>query len=269
MIMGIVNITPDSFYDGGRFESPKKALEQAYRLIEEGADILDFGAESTRPGAKMIREADELTRLMPVLEELCGKVSVSISVDTSKAKVAKAALECGADIINDVSSFRQEPELANVVAHYRAGIVLMHRRGTPGTMQQMTNYDDLMKEITEELSERMRFAEQNGIDAEQMVLDPGIGFAKTPAQNFEMIRRLSELHELERPVLVGPSRKSFIGSVTGKGPEDRLPGTIAACVMSVLNGGQILRVHDVREVREAILVSQLMVQSNSNREVRV
>src|SRR3989338_5261826 len=263
LVMGIINITPDSFYDGGRFTQPSEALKHAIRLKREGADLLDLGAESTRPGASPVSESRELDRLLPVLDILKEQISVPISIDTTKATVARAALERGADIVNDVSGLASDPEMAETIAAFGAGVVVMHRRGTPQTMQSMTQYDDLMGEIRHELEESVRLAEAHGIGADQIVVDPGIGFSKTAGQNLELLKRLHELKTLGRPVLVGPSRKSFIGAVTGEEPEARTAGTIAACVMAFAHGAGIFRVHDVSLVKSALSVAEAVLASGT------
>ena len=261
LIIGILNLTPDSFFDGGRFLHPERALEQACRLIQEGADLLDIGAESTRPGAKPVSTDEELNRLLPVLRGLRGKIQVPISVDTTKAAVAREALEHGAEIINDVSGLREDPELARVAREFDAGLVLMHRRGTPETMQLMTDYRDLMEDISRELSQSIEIAESHGVLGEQIVIDPGIGFSKTAEQNLEVIERLGEFKKLGRPVLVGPSRKSFIGAITKQAPDKRLFGTAAASVLAYERGANLVRVHDVWAVKEALAVAQAILDS--------
>lgn len=261
LIMGILNLTPDSFYDGGRFLNPEVALEQAFRLVQDGADILDLGAESTRPGAKPVSDWDELKRLLPVLDALKGQIQIPISVDTTKSSVARQALEHGAQIINDVSGLCQDPNVASVVKDFGAGIILMHRRGTPETMQLMTDYGDLVEDISRELSKSVAIAESYGIHQHQIVLDPGIGFSKTAEQNLEILERLSEFKRLGRPILVGPSRKSFIGAITKAAPDKRLFGTVAASVLAFERGANILRVHDVWAVKEAILVADAILNS--------
>ena len=261
-MMGILNLTPDSFYDGGRFLDPERAAEQARRLVQDGADILDLGAESTRPGAKPVSESEELNRLLPVLDRLKSEIQIPISIDTTKSAVARRALEYGAHIINDVSGLRHDPELARVASEFGAGLVLMHRRGTPETMQLATDYHDLMEEVGRELSESVELAESHGVSSDQIVLDPGIGFSKTSEQSLEMLERLNELKRLGRPILVGPSRKSFIGAVTQKAPDKRLFGTVAACVLAFERGANLFRVHDVWAVREAISVAQAILQSS-------
>lgn len=264
-MMGVLNLTPDSFYDGGRFLNPDRALEQAFRLIQEGADILDLGAESTKPAAKPVSEEEELSRLLPVLKALKGQIQIPISIDTTKAQVARQALECGAQIINDVSGLQHDPQLAEVVRAFDAGLVLMHRRGTPETMQRAVDYRDLAEDVSGELARRLAFAESSGILPEKIVLDPGIGFSKTAEQSLELIERLGELKRLGRPILIGPSRKSFIGQVTKQAPDKRLFGTVAACVLAFERGAKIFRVHDVWAVKEALLVAEAIL--NAGRKV--
>ncbi|MBI4394762.1 MAG: dihydropteroate synthase [Candidatus Omnitrophica bacterium] len=261
LIMGILNLTPDSFYDGGRFLNPDLALEQAFRLVKDGADILDLGAESTRPGAKVVSAEEELSRLLPVLAKLRGQIHIPISVDTTKSRVARRALEEGVHVINDVSGLRQDSEMASVVKEFGAGLVLMHRRGTPETMQLLTDYEDLIEDISRELSESMAIAESHGISQNRIVLDPGIGFSKTAEQNLELLERLSEFKSLGRPLLVGPSRKSFMGAITKQAPDKRLFGTVAACVLAYERGANILRVHDVWAVKEALAVAEAILNS--------
>lgn len=262
-MMGILNVTPDSFFDGGRYLHPNKALEQATKLIQEGADILDVGAESTRPGAKPISEEEELNRLIPVLEKLKGQIQVPISIDTTKSKVARHALEAGAHIVNDVSGLRQDPKLADVVHEFGAGLILMHRRGSPETMQLLTDYKDLMDDLIHELSESIEIAESHGVSPDQIVVDPGIGFSKTAEQSLETIERLGELNRLGRPILIGPSRKSFIHSVTKLPPDKRLFGTTAACVLAYERGARIFRVHDVWAIKEALQLSEAILNRSS------
>ena len=261
LMMGILNVTPDSFYDGGRFWRRDQALEQAFRLVEEGADFLDVGAESTRPGAQAISAEEELDRLLPVLEILLTEVSVPISVDTTKAAVAKRVLELGAQIINDVSGLGADSEMAEVVREFEAGLILMHRRGTPETMQSFAQYQDVTEEVTRELGAGIYFAEDKGIDPEKIVIDPGIGFAKTAEQSLELIERLNELKRFGRPIVIGPSRKSFIGKVTNTGPEERLFGTVASSVLAFERGANIFRVHDVKAVREALMVAESILNT--------
>lgn len=252
LIMGILNLTPDSFSDGGCFDTPEKALERARQMEAEGADIIDIGGESTRPGAAAVPSDRELARIMPVLELLAGKLACAISVDTWKSTVADQAMATGAEIINDISGFSFDPDMATVAARHGAGVVLMHTRGTPDRMQQDTVYPDLMFEVTESLRYSVSLAQEAGIARERIAVDPGIGFAKECNGNLEILRRLDELRTLGLPVLVGSSRKSFIGTVLGRPLSfDRLFGTAATVAIAVTNGASILRVHDVRAMRDA------------------
>jgi len=251
LIMGILNVTPDSFSNGGRFLSPDAAVERALAMEKEGADIIDVGGESSRPGAEPVPVEEELRRVLPVLERLRGKLRIPISIDTTKAEVAEAALRAGASIVNDISALRFDPAMAPLVAKFGAGLVLMHMLGTPKTMQQAPHYEDVVTEVRDFLAERAQYAQSQGIPREAIAVDPGIGFGKTVEHNLELLRRLPELVELGFPVLVGPSRKSFIGAILGLGVEERLEGTLAACAVAVVRGADILRVHDVKEVRRA------------------
>jgi len=246
LIMGIVNITPDSFSDGGRFLDPERAVEHALLLEAEGADIIDLGGESTRPGSPAVTEKEETGRILPVLERLAGRLSIPLSVDTWKSSVAAAAIAAGAEIINDISGFSFDPAMAELAAASGVGAVLMHTRGTPQTMQKDTNYKDLMGEISAGLAASARRACVAGLAPEQIVLDPGIGFGKDIQGNLEILRRLSEFTSLGYPLLVGSSRKSFIGKLLGKpATADRLFGTAATVALAVAGGARILRVHDV------------------------
>jgi dihydropteroate synthase len=251
LIMGILNVTPDSFSDGGKCCDPDRAVERALEMEAEGADIIDIGGESTRPGAPPVSSDDEMARILPVIERLAGKLTSAISVDTWKSTVAAAALSAGAEIINDISGFTFDPQMAALAAAERAGVVLMHTRGTPDTMQQNIAYDDLMAEITAGLSASCSSAHAAGITDEYIAIDPGIGFGKSAAGNVELIRRLAELSGFGLPILTGPSRKSFIGTILDRPRmNDRLFGTAAAVALSVSHGASILRVHDVREMRD-------------------
>ncbi len=250
LVMGILNVTPDSFSDGGAYLNVDRAVERGLRMVEEGADIIDVGGESSRPGAEPVDVEEELRRVVPVVEALV-KEGVAVSVDTTKSKVAEETLNLGAEIINDISALRFDPLMAGVCAGKRAAVVLMHMRGDPKTMQSRTAYEDIMGEIYGFLKERMDYALSSGIEVERIALDPGIGFAKTVEGNLEIINRLERLSGLGRPVLVGPSRKSFIGSVLGVDINERLTGTIAALSVAILRGARIVRVHDVKEARQA------------------
>lgn len=262
LIMGILNVTPDSFSDGGLHYDTERAVETALRMEAEGADIIDIGGESTRPGAAAVSGEEECARIIPVIERLAGKLSCAMSVDTWKSSVAERAASAGAEIINDISGFTFDPDMAAVAATHGAGVVLMHTRGTPDTMQQDTGYGDLMGEIAAGLRQSLLLARAAGIDDERIVLDPGIGFGKDAAGNLEIIRRLSELSLFGLPLLVGPSRKSFIGSVLGrKQTDDRTFGTAAAVALCVSHGASIVRVHDVRAMRDVADMAHAVMKS--------
>lgn len=260
LVMGVVNVTPDSFSDGGRYASPEDALAQARRLIEEGVDILDLGGESTRPRSGEISAEEEMERVVPVIEALAQETDLPLSIDTKKALVAEASLRAGAVIINDISGGRADAKMLPLAAQTGCGLVLMHMRGTPAEMQNLTDYDDLLGEVNLELKDCVRAALEAGVGPEKIVLDPGIGFAKKPTHNLELIARLGVLTELGYPLLVGPSRKSFIGfslqaQNLADGPDDRLMGTLAAVALCACQGAHILRVHDVKEARQVLAVA--------------
>jgi dihydropteroate synthase len=264
-LMGIVNATPDSFSDGGRFLDPEAAVEQVLRLAAEGADLVDLGGESTRPGAPPVPADEEIRRVVPVVERLRARgVAIPISVDTTKGAVARAALAAGADLVNDVSGLG-DPDLGRAVAAARVPVVLMHTRGTPADMQSRAVYGDVVAEVAAELRGVLARAAAAGIDPGRVILDPGIGFAKTAEQNVELLARVGELRALGRPLLVGPSRKSFIGKLTGAAVTDRLPGTLAAVTACVLAGVELLRVHDVAACRQAALVAAALRDAASAR----
>ncbi|HEY3444040.1 MAG TPA: dihydropteroate synthase [Paludibaculum sp.] len=252
-IMGVLNVTPDSFSDGGRFFQLESALRQARHLINDGAAILDIGGESTRPGAEPVSIAEELRRVLPVIEALRHESAIRLSIDTMKPEVADAALRAGATLINDVTGLR-DPAMAAAVARHHAGVVIMHMRGTPETMRGLTEYTDVVEEVKAHLAAQAAAARAAGIG--EIILDPGIGFAKTATQSFTLLRRLGEFQELGYPILIGPSRKSFLASIHGlERPEDRLEGTLAAVAIGVLHGASIVRVHDVAACRKAALVA--------------
>jgi len=252
--MGVVNVTPDSFSDGGLYLDPEMAIAHGRELTQAGAEILDVGGESTRPGAEPVPAEEELRRVVPVIRGLSGAGS-RISVDTSKAAVAAAALDAGAEIVNDVTALRGDREMAPLCAERGATVVLMHMLGEPRTMQEDPRYDDVVAAVKAFLAERLKAAVAAGIDEERVWLDPGIGFGKTGAQNMELLRRLGELSELGRPLVIGTSRKSFIGKVDGSAADQRLGGTIASSVLAAAEGAAVLRVHDVAEVRQALAVA--------------
>jgi dihydropteroate synthase len=248
--MGILNITPDSFSDGNNYFDPQRAIDRAFEMAAEGVDIIDIGGESTRPGALPVSAEDEVNRVVPVISGIIGKIRCALSVDTWKSSVAAAAVAAGAEIINDISGFTFDRQMAAVAAQSGAGVVLMHTRGTPQEMQSNTIYNDLIGEIVESLRHSVTLAEEAGICRERMAVDPGIGFAKGAAQNLEILRRLREFTGLGLPVLAGTSRKSFIGRVLNREIDQRLFGTAATVALAVANGASILRVHDVREMRD-------------------
>ncbi len=259
-IAGILNVTPDSFSDGGKFLERDAALRQAERMIDEGADLIDIGGESTRPGAVPVDAPEEAARVVPVVSELSKRSNVIISVDTSKAAVARAALDAGAHIINDVSALRSDPELASVVTEYGAGLILMHMKGTPRTMQKNPEYEDVLGEIGHFLKAAIGTACRSGVHFESIMVDPGIGFGKKLEHNLAILKGLAELKVLRRPIMVGPSRKSFIGNLLDLPVEERVSGTLAAVVASILAGAAVVRVHDVRQGREAAVVADAIVR---------
>lgn len=262
-LMGVLNVTPDSFSDGGEFNTTSAALAQAEALVAAGADIIDVGGQSTRPGAEQITQAEELDRVLTVLQVVRERISVPISVDTTRAAVAKASVEAGADIINDISGGTFDLDMLPTVASLDVPIILMHIRGTPLTMQQMTDYQDLMGEISSFLAKQIAAAIACGIDIEKIIIDPGIGFAKNYEQNLEIFRRLRSLKALNCPILVGASRKSFIGRILNQPePKARVWGTAAACCAAIFNGADILRVHDVKEMRDVSLVADALFRQS-------
>jgi len=265
--MGILNVTPDSFSDGGEFNTTSRALVQAQALVAAGADIIDVGGQSTRPGAKQISLQEELDRVLSVLEVLRPEISVPISVDTTRAAVARASTEAGADMINDISGGSFDSEMLPTVASLGVPIILMHIRGTPQTMQQMTDYQDLMAEIFSFLQKQIAAATAVGIDPNKVIIDPGIGFAKNYEQNLEIFQRLRSLRALNCPILVGASRKSFIGKILDRpDPKARVWGTAAACCAAIVNGADILRVHDVQEMRDVSLVADAIFRQTAQRK---
>ncbi len=254
-VMGILNVTPDSFSDGGRFADSTTAIERALRLAADGADIIDIGGESTRPGAAAITAEEEKQRVLPVIEALAGRLTIPISVDTYKADIARAALDAGAALVNDVSGFSFDPAMADLVAERGVPVVLMHIKGTPRNMQKNPEYVSVMGEISDYLRTQADVALAAGITADKIIIDPGIGFGKTAEHNLEIIRRLRELTALGYPVLLGPSRKAFIGKILGTEVDQRLEGTAAAVSAAVLNGAAIVRVHDVKEMGRVVKVA--------------
>jgi len=265
-LMGVLNVTPDSFSDGGDFYTIESALAQAENMVKSGVDIIDIGGQSTRPGAAEISSSEEIDRVIPVVQILRQKAeffgSVPISVDTTRAQVAKAAVEAGADIINDISGATFDSEMLSTVAHLKVPIILMHIRGTPQTMQKLTDYRDLIGEIREFLESRIAAAVAAGIDKSHIILDPGIGFAKNYSQNLEILQQLAKFRGLDCPILVGVSRKSFIGHILNQPlAKQRIWGTAAACTGAIANSADILRVHDVREMYDVCLVADAIFRN--------
>jgi len=262
LVMGIVNVTPDSFADGGVRFDPDVAVADAVRMADAGADLLDVGGESTRPGADPLPVDEELRRVLPVLEGLRGRVDVPVSIDTYKAAVAERALDLGATVVNDVSALSYDPDLASVVAARRAAVVLMHTRGRSRSMYELAHYDDVVGEVTRELAERVAAAAAAGITRERIIVDPGLGFAKRAEHSLAVLARLGALGSVGRPVLVGPSRKSFLTAALGDVPPvDRLWGTAAAVTASILAGAHIVRVHDVPEMVQVARVADVLLRS--------
>lgn len=251
VVLGILNVTPDSFSDGGRYEAPEVAVARASELVAQGADLVDVGGESTRPGAPPVAAEDEWRRIGPVVRALAAR-GVAVSVDTTKESVARRAIEAGARVINDVSGLVADPGLAELAAETGTGLVIMHRRGTPRTMQDDVEYEDLVGEVRSFLGRQVDLALLRGCQPEQLVVDPGLGFGKSAGGSLRLIERLGEIASLGLPVLVGPSRKSFIGSVLDAGVEERLEGTLAACVLALDRGARLFRVHDAGAARRAL-----------------
>ncbi len=263
LIMGVLNVTPDSFSDGGLYLDPEAAIAHAHEMVEQGADIIDIGGESTRPGADAVPLEEELRRVLPVLEGL-RELDVPLSVDTRKVGVAKEALAAGASILNDTLGEATKRETDPLAAESGAAIVIMHSRGTPATMRSLTEYDDVVADVCSFLSQRAVQLESEGVAPESIVLDPGIGFAKTPQQNLEILRRLDELVALGRPLLVGTSRKSFIGHILDLPEDDRVEGTLASVCWAVAKGAHIVRVHDVKETRRAVTLTEAIASSGGD-----
>jgi dihydropteroate synthase len=247
VLMGIVNVTPDSFYDGGRRFDPAKAVADGIEMVEAGADIVEIGGESTRPGAEPVSVEEELDRVLPVIRGLRKSSTVPISIDTYKARVAAAALDEGADIVNDISALRFDPEMAPLVAAEQVPVVLMHMQGIPRTMQVEPHYNDVVREVSDFLAARVRCAIEAGIPRDHIIIDPGIGFGKTLEHNLTLLRELSAFTSLGQPVLVGASRKAWIGKILNLGAQERMEGSLAAAAVAVLDGADIIRAHDVKE----------------------
>jgi dihydropteroate synthase len=261
-LMGVLNVTPDSFSDGGLYFDKDKALERGLELAAEGADIIDVGGESTRPDSNPIPVQEELRRVIPVISALREKTDVLISVDTTKSEVAEAAIEAGADIINDISAFRFDSRMPLLAGQKGISVILMHMKGTPKTMQINPSYEDLLSEIRSFLQDKIEAAQDAGINKEKIIIDPGIGFGKSAADNLILINHLDFLEEFKRPILIGTSRKSFLGSILNLPSQERNEGSIASAVISIIRGAHILRVHDVRSIKRAVLVAESILNEN-------
>jgi dihydropteroate synthase len=262
LIMGVLNVTPDSFSDGGEFLEPERAVERAVEIEAAGADILDIGGESSRPGSQPVSVDEELRRVIPVIERLVGRLRIPISIDTTKYDVARAALEQGAEIINDISGLSHDVRLADVATRFKAALVLMHMRGTPETMQQLPPSSDIFAEIEDGFRRSIQTALGHGVNRSQLVLDPGIGFGKTVEQNLAIINNLDRFAKLNLPVLIGTSRKIFIGKITRKGPKERLFGTAASVTAAILRGAHIVRLHDVDKMIDAVRVADAVASTS-------
>jgi dihydropteroate synthase len=261
-IMGALNITPDSFSDGGKYMDPSDAVKRALRMVEEGADIVDVGGESSRPGAESIAASEELRRVMPVVKALREISDIPISIDTCKSEVARQALSEGASMINDITALRGDRDMAGTIASFDASVVLMHMKGDPRTMQGAPHYDDIMSEISDHLAGSIEIAAGAGIDPDKIIVDPGIGFGKTVEHNIEILKKLEQLKGLGKPILVGTSRKSFIGELTGKGTDGRMFGTAATVTAAILKGADIIRVHDIGEMRDVVFVTDALKRTD-------
>ena len=262
LIMGVLNVTPDSFFDGGKYVEIDKALSHVDKMINDGADIIDIGGESTRPGSHGVSERVELERVIPAIKEAVKRFNVPVSIDTTKSKVAKVALEEGASMVNDISGLKFDPEIARIVAAYGAGLVIMHTPSHPIDMQNMTNYESIVHDIIKSLSESVELAESAGVSPYSIMVDPGIGFGKTTEQNLKLLKHLNEFLILRKPVLIGPSRKSFIGRIIGSDNlDDRLEGTSATVAIAIMNGASIIRVHDVRFMKRVAKIVDAIVNA--------
>ena len=262
LIMGILNMTPDSFSDGGQFKSHNKAIDRALKMVEEGANIIDIGGESTRPGAEAVQLEEELIRTIPIIEAIRLKSDCLISIDTYKSKVATAALAAGADMVNDISGLTFDHNMASLIAERNAPVIIMHIKGKPGDMQKNPNYDNLIKEIKAFFEVQIAIAKKAGIDSGNIILDPGIGFGKRLEDNFEIIRELGQISTMGYPVLLGPSRKSFIGFTLDLPIEERIEGTLASITAGVINGARIVRVHDIRATRRTLTITEKIMGIN-------
>jgi len=262
LIMGIINMTPDSFSDGGNLHSTNQAIDFAYKLIDNGADIVDIGGESSRPGANPISDIEEINRISPLIEELAKNTNCLISIDTYKPTTAKFALDNGVDIINDISGLTYDSEMVDIISNFNATVVIMHMKGNPKTMQENPKYVDLINDIKDFFTNQIEIATNHGIDKKNIILDPGIGFGKGLDDNFEIIAKLKQICDMGYPVLVGPSRKSFIGETLNSPVNDRLEGSLAAASACYMNGAKIVRVHDVKETKQNLLIIEKIIESS-------
>ena len=262
-LMGIINISPDSFYEQSRCNSTDEVLQKAEKMIREGADFLDLGAESSRPGSKPISEQEEIDKLIPVISSLVKITDIPISVDTYKPIVAKETLQAGAKIINDITGLQKTPEMADVISKFDAGVILMHMKGSPITMQKNPSYKNVIQEVKEFLEQSVKISKEAGIFSDQIAIDPGIGFGKKQKHNLEILSKLEKFIELGKPILIGVSRKSFIGNILNLPPERRLEGSLAASVIGITKGASILRTHDVKETRNAIKVAEAIIKGEN------
>ena len=261
LIMGILNVTPDSFSDGGKFMDPSLAVAQAQKMVDQGADIIDIGGESTRPGAEEVDEKEEIARIRPIVQAIGKGIDIPFSIDTRKASVAQVALDCGASMVNDVSALRDDSRMGTIVQESGACVVLMHRQGPSATMQNAPQYRDVVEEVKSFLSQSMTMALSKGISPDRMIIDPGIGFGKTCGHNLEILANIGRFLQLEQPLMIGLSRKAFIGQLTGKPVDERETGNAAAVAIAVWQGVNILRVHDVGATKDAIKVAQALRKS--------
>jgi len=261
LIMGIVNTTPDSFSDGGKYNSTSKAIDFAYDLLDKGADIIDIGGESSRPGADPVSPSEEIKRISPLLNELIKNTDYPISIDTYKSSTAIYALDNGAHLINDISGMTHDEKMVNVISRYNVPVVIMHMKGTPKTMQKSPNYINVVDEICEFLADRINFAINEGVSSKNIIIDPGIGFGKTLDDNYKIIAKLNQICKLGYPVLVGPSRKSFIGKTLNEPIDGRIEGSIISAALCYKNGAKIVRVHDVEETKKGLLVVKKIIEN--------
>ena len=261
-VMGILNVTPDSFSDGGRFFDSKKAVRHSLTMVDDGADVIDVGGESTRPGSRGISAGEELRRVIPVIKVLAKRSRVPISIDTMKSEVAEEAIRAGATILNDVSGLKHDNKMASVAAKHDVSLIIMHMRGTPGNMQLSPRYRDAVRDIISDLRLAISKAVKAGVDRRKIVIDPGIGFGKTLRHNLEILNRLEEFKELKAPMCIGTSRKSFIGRVLGvEDPGERIIGTVATCVIALMKGARLIRVHEVKEALQAVRMTESVLKS--------